>query len=93
MKQLLRKLTETASPSGYESRIRDLVRQEISGLSNQVSVDTLGNLIVRIGEKSAAGKIPNLPTVSRMGQRISPRKAVAAALFDYKKLPVQNQYG
>lgn len=49
MKSLLQKLTETFSPSGYESAIRDLIRAEIESLADEISVDALGNLVARKG--------------------------------------------
>jgi tetrahedral aminopeptidase len=55
MKSLLKKLAETASPSGFENRIRDLIRSEIASVSSDVKVDSLGNLIVRIGKKTTNG--------------------------------------
>jgi endoglucanase len=47
MKELIQKLVETNSPSGYESHIRDLIRLEVEPLADEVRVDALGNLIVR----------------------------------------------
>lgn len=55
MKTLIKKLTETASPSGYESTIREVIRAEISSLSSNIKVDALGNLIVTIGKKTNKG--------------------------------------
>ncbi len=55
MKTLLKKLTETASPSGYETVIREMIKAEISTLSNEIKVDPLGNLIVTMGKKNAKG--------------------------------------
>jgi tetrahedral aminopeptidase len=55
MKQLIQKLVETTGPSGYEQAVRDLVRQEIEGLADEVRVDALGNLIARKGQKSDGG--------------------------------------
>ena len=55
MKELLKKLTETASPSGYESRVREVIKTEISSYSKDIRIDALGNLIVRVGEKTAQG--------------------------------------
>lgn len=55
MKALIKKLVETPSPSGYESKIREVIRAEIAPYSKDISVDTFGNLIVRIGSKSAHG--------------------------------------
>ncbi|HCS40195.1 MAG TPA: aminopeptidase [Anaerolineaceae bacterium] len=55
MKTLLKKLTETASPSGYESAIREVIRTEISSLSTNIKVDALGNLMVTMGKKTDKG--------------------------------------
>ena len=56
MKQLLQRLTDTFSPSGYEDAIRDLIRKEIKAFANEIRVDALGNLIVRKGRASKGGK-------------------------------------
>ena len=55
MISLLKKLTETASPSGYESAIREAIRTEISPLTNNIRVDALGNLVATIGKKGTKG--------------------------------------
>ena len=52
MKETIKKLVETFGPSGYESTVRDLIRQAVEkeGLANgrgdKVRVDAMGNLIV-----------------------------------------------
>jgi tetrahedral aminopeptidase len=56
MKNLIQKLTDTFSPSGYESAIREVIRGEVEGLADAVRTDALGNLIVRKGAKSLNGK-------------------------------------
>ena len=56
MKQLLQKLTDVFSPSGYEDAIRGVIRDEVKGLADEVRVDALGNLIVRKGRASKNGK-------------------------------------
>ncbi len=56
MKQLLQKLTETFSPSGYEDAIRAVIRAEVEPLADEIRVDALGNLIVRKGTLSPGGK-------------------------------------
>lgn len=58
MKQLIQKLTETFSPSGYEDDIRALILSEIEPLADEVRVDALGNIIARKG------------TMAKKGQRI-----------------------
>ena len=47
MKQLLKILTETFGPSGYEDAVRKVILKEVKPLSDEVRVDALGNLIVR----------------------------------------------
>lgn len=55
MKSIIQKLVETVGPSGYEGAVRDVVRDAISGLVDEIRVDALGNLIARKGEKSEGG--------------------------------------
>jgi putative aminopeptidase FrvX len=55
MKQLIQKLTETFSPSGYESAICDVIRLEVEPLVDEVRVDALGNLIAHKGTRSKSG--------------------------------------
>jgi tetrahedral aminopeptidase len=56
MKSLIQKLTETFSPSGYESAIREVIRAEVEALADEVRVDALGNLVVRKGTRGKNGK-------------------------------------
>ncbi len=56
MRQLLRTLTETFSPSGYEHAIREVIRAEVEPLADEVRVDVLGNLIARQGALGKKGK-------------------------------------
>ena len=49
MKNLIQKLTETFSPSGFESTVRDVIRAEVEPYADEIRVDALGNLIVRKG--------------------------------------------
>lgn len=56
MKQLLQKLTESFSPSGYESAVRELIRAEVQPLADEMRVDALGNLIVRKGTLTPEGR-------------------------------------
>jgi endoglucanase len=55
MKQLIQKLTETFSPSGYETAICEVIRKEIKPLADDVRVDALGNLIAYKSSKSKKG--------------------------------------
>ncbi len=45
MFSLLQKLCETTAPSGCESRIHELITQEIKPFVDEITVDSLGNLI------------------------------------------------
>ena len=56
MKTLIKKLTETFSPSGFEHEIRQVIRSEIEPLVDDLQVDALGNLIARIGKTGRNGK-------------------------------------
>jgi putative aminopeptidase FrvX len=56
MKQLLQKLTDVFSPSGYEDAIRSVIRNEVKGFADDVRVDAMGNLIVRKGRPTKYGK-------------------------------------
>ncbi len=56
MKELLEKLTQTFGPSGFESRIRDLILENIKDYVDEYRIDALGNLIARKGEKKDGGK-------------------------------------
>ncbi len=56
MKQLIQKLTEAFSPSGYETAIREVIRAEVEPLADEIRTDPLGSLIVRKGTKGKNGK-------------------------------------
>ncbi|MBN1659955.1 MAG: M42 family metallopeptidase [Anaerolineae bacterium] len=45
MKDLIKKLTEAFGPSGREEQIREVIRQEVEPLADELHVDALGNLI------------------------------------------------
>ncbi len=47
MKKLLKQLTETFGPSGYEDNVRKLVLAEVKPLADEIKVDALGSLIAR----------------------------------------------
>lgn len=55
MKSLIKKLVETVGPSGYESKIREAVRAEVEKYADEIRVDSMGNLIVKKGEKKEGG--------------------------------------
>ena len=45
MLELTKRLTEAFGVSGYEDEIRSVIREEITGLVDEVRVDALGNLV------------------------------------------------
>ncbi len=53
MKELIKELTETYGPSGREEAIRNVIREKIKPLVDEMEVDSLGNLIAR---KKGPGK-------------------------------------
>jgi len=55
MKSLIQKLVETPGPSGFEYKIRDVIREVIGDAADDIRVDALGSLIARKGTKSEDG--------------------------------------
>lgn len=47
---LTRKLVECWGPPGYEHRIREVIREEVADLADEIRVDGLGNLLCRVGK-------------------------------------------
>jgi putative aminopeptidase FrvX len=45
VRELIRKLVETNGPSGFEERVRAVIRAEVEGLADEVRVTPLGSLI------------------------------------------------
>jgi endoglucanase len=45
MKETIKRLVEAFGPSGCEARVRELIQDEIAGLTDEVRTDALGNLI------------------------------------------------
>ncbi len=54
LKQLIKRFSETYGPSGQEDAIRELIREEVKNLVDEVRVDALGNLIARRKGSGAA---------------------------------------
>src|SRR5919108_5879365 len=55
LKDLAKRITEVYGPSGHEQFVRDLIRDEIKGMVDEVRIDALGNLIAR---KKGTGATP-----------------------------------
>jgi endoglucanase len=49
MKETIRQLVEAWGPSGYEYQIREMILEMVRGLIDEYRVDTMGNLICRVG--------------------------------------------
>ncbi|MBK6792059.1 MAG: M42 family metallopeptidase [Anaerolineales bacterium] len=47
MKSLLKTLTETFAPSGYEDAVRKIIQKEVKPYADEIRVDAMGSLIVR----------------------------------------------
>ena len=56
MNDLIRTLVDAYGPSGFEDRVRDLIRPIVEPLADEVTVDAMGNLIAL---KRAAGENSN----------------------------------
>jgi len=56
MKSLIQTLVETTGPSGYETKIRDVIHAEVEPYAEDVRVDALGNLIITQGQLGKDGK-------------------------------------
>jgi endoglucanase len=46
---LIKTLTETWGPSGYEHHVRAIIQEEVADLCDEMTVDGMGNLICRVG--------------------------------------------
>ncbi|MCZ7552068.1 MAG: aminopeptidase [Anaerolineae bacterium UTCFX2] len=55
MKSLLKKLSETPAPPGYETAVRAIIKEEILPFVDEIQVDNLGNLIARKGTRAPNG--------------------------------------
>ena len=77
MKPLIQKLTETFSPSGYESAIREVIRAEVKAFADEIRVDQLGNLIVRKGKAAKNGRkimiAAHMDEIGLVASHIDPR--------------------
>jgi tetrahedral aminopeptidase len=50
LNELIKKLTEAWGPSGYEHHIREIIREEVQDLADEITIDGLGNMICRVGD-------------------------------------------
>lgn len=52
MENILKKLVDCPSISGYEENVRDLIKKEIEPYVDEIKIDKIGNLICRKGDGS-----------------------------------------
>jgi endoglucanase len=64
MKELLKTLVEIPAPSGYESQVRNQIREWIEPLVDEMRVDSLGNLVAVRKQTDA----PRLMLVAHMDE-------------------------
>jgi endoglucanase len=50
VKELIKKLVEAWGPSGYEHKVRELIRAEAEPYADEITFDPLGNMICRVGQ-------------------------------------------
>ncbi len=55
MNELLEKLSRARGVAGHESEVRAILREELAAHVEELTVDSIGNLIVRKGRSDAAG--------------------------------------
>lgn len=56
MKNLICRLCEVPGPSGFETRIRKLIKSEVESYADETRTDNMGNLIVRKGKTGPENK-------------------------------------
>ena len=71
MKTLLRQLTQIVAPSGYEHQIREAISDLVAPYADEISTDTLGNLIVRKGAKGQGKRIMLAAHMDEIGVMVS----------------------
>lgn len=74
MREILKKLTETAGLPGMESAVRERIAEEVIEVSHSVKEDVLGNLIVKAGAEQGykLGIFAHMDEVGLIVRRISP---------------------
>ena len=68
MKLLLKTLTETYGPSGYEDAVRKVIQKEVKPFADEVRVDAMGSLIVRKKPSVAAKNSKRIMLAAHMDE-------------------------
>ena len=71
MKELIKKLTETYGPSGFEDQIRAIIRAEVEPLVDEITVDALGNLIAHKKGDGSGRKVLIATHMDEIGVMVS----------------------
>ncbi|MEM6260368.1 MAG: M20/M25/M40 family metallo-hydrolase [Planctomycetota bacterium] len=79
--KLLEKLCLTAGVPGREYRITELIKKEIKGLFDEVSVDPLGSIIA-VKKPSGVSKVGKKSTKKKTRASKAPKKVMLAAHMD-----------
>jgi putative aminopeptidase FrvX len=66
--ELLKQLTESFGPSGFEDETRDIVEKELKGLCDKVWVNTMGSVIGFKAGKGKAGKKQKIMIAGHMDE-------------------------
>ncbi|RLF31348.1 MAG: M42 family peptidase, partial [Thermoplasmata archaeon] len=70
-KKLLRRLSNAHSTSGYETSVREIIKEELEGHVDEIRIDTLGNIIaVREGTSPAVMLAAHMDEIGLMVQSI-----------------------
>lgn len=56
MKALIQQLVELTGPSGYETQVRNAVKEAVKDIADELHVDPLGNLIATKGRQQSGGQ-------------------------------------
>lgn len=91
MKALIKKLVEAWGPSGFEHQVRDLIREEVQDLADEIRVDALGNLICRVGTlKKGGARVMIAAHMDEIGLMVSHIDAQGFARFAQIGVLLQN---
>jgi len=71
MLEVTKKLVEAYGPSGFEDQIRELIQEEIDSLSDETSVDAMGNLIALKKGDGSGKKIMIAAHMDEIGLMVS----------------------
>jgi endoglucanase len=83
LKDTLKQLAEAHGPSGYEDRVRDLIRAQVEPLADSVRVDRLGNLRAAVNEKGDGLRVMIAAHMDEIGLMVTHVDDQGFARFTY----------